>query len=62
MSCNTDNIGIDELEDMLQDAKKGRAKVDKQYVEYKDKGHLFNYLIDFNEFLEDIDFIFKSQK
>jgi len=62
MSCNEDtNITIDELEDMLQEAKKGRAKVDKQYVDYKDKGQLFEYKIDFNEFLEDIDYILKAQ-
>jgi hypothetical protein len=48
---------LEELEQMLQDAKKGIAKVDKVYVNYKEKGHLFPYKIDFIQFLEEINYI-----
>lgn len=64
MSCNTEkqSIDINDLEEMLQEAKKGRAKVDKHYVDYDTKGQLFDYKINFSTFLEDIDHIFKAQK
>lgn len=62
MSCSTEKIDITDLEEMLQEARKGRAKIDKQYVDYDDKGQLFEYNIDFTEFLEDIDHIFKEGK
>ena len=45
---------LKKLEEMLKDAKKGIAKVDKKYVNYDTKGHLFNYDIDFNRCLDDI--------
>ena len=61
MSCNTEKININDLETMLQEARKGRAKIDKQYVDYEDKGQLFDYKIDFTQFLEDIDHMFKAQ-
>jgi len=45
---------LDELEEMLKEAKKGLAKVDKKYVKYQNPGHLFPYKIDFQKFLENI--------
>jgi hypothetical protein len=48
---------LEELEQMLKDATKGIAKVDKTYVNYKEKGHLFQYNINFKEFLENINYI-----
>ena len=48
---------LEELEELLKDAKKGIARVDKKYVDYKEKGHLFYYHIDFKEFLENITYI-----
>lgn len=64
MSCETEhkNIDINDLETMLQEARKGRAKIDKQYVDFDEKGHLFEYNIDFNQFLDDINYIFKKHK
>ena len=64
MSCDVESkpIDINDLEVMLQEAKKGRAKVDKQYVEYEDKGQLFEYDINFSVFLEDVDFLFQAVK
>ena len=64
MSCETEhkNIDINDLEAMLQEARKGRAKIDKQYVDFDKKGHLFDYNINFNQFLDDINYIFKKHK
>jgi hypothetical protein len=53
---------IDELEEMLKEAKKGIAKVDKTYVNYDEKGHLFDYQIDYQKFLSNISQILKSYK
>jgi hypothetical protein len=54
---NTKINSLEELEQMLHDAKKGIAKVDKTYVNYKEQGHLFPYDINFKEFLENIQYI-----
>jgi len=54
-SKNTNNIN--DLEEMLKEAKKGIAKIDKNYVGYEEKGHLFSYQINFQEFLENIEYI-----
>jgi hypothetical protein len=48
---------LEELEQMLKDATKGIAKIDKEYVNYSEKGHLFQYNINFKNFLENINYI-----
>jgi len=53
---------IIELEKMLSDAKKGIAKVDKHYVQYDTKGHLFDYNLDYNKFLSNIEYILKGKE
>jgi hypothetical protein len=53
---------LEELEEMLKDASKGIAKVDKTYVNYDEKGHLFDYQIDYQKFLSNISQILKSYK
>ena len=62
MSCETGykDISIQELEVQLEDAKK--ALVDRKYVKYENQGHLFDYKIDFTQFLEDISDIFTGIK
>jgi hypothetical protein len=55
-------MDLKELEQMLHDATKGIAKVDKTYVNYDIKGQLFNYDIDFGRFLSDINYILKREK
>jgi hypothetical protein len=54
---NKEIKNIEELEQMLHEAKKGIAKVDKTYVNYSEQGHLFQYNINFKTFLEDIQYI-----
>jgi len=65
MSCNlTPNLSIDELIKAI-DGQKTRALVDKKYVEPTEseiEGNLFDYDIDFNRFLEDMEVIFKGIK
>ena len=55
-------MDLKELEQMLHDATKGIAKVDKTYVNYDIKGQLFNYDIDFTRFLNDVNYILKREK
>ena len=64
MSCETEskNINLEELEIQLKDASKGIAKVDKKYVDYDTKGHLFDYNLDFPRFYEDIGYILERLK
>ncbi len=64
MSCEIDApaVTLDELEVQLKEAKKGMAKVDKKYVDYTEKGHLFSYDIDFPRFLDDINYILEEIK
>jgi len=55
-------MDLKELEQMLHDATKGIAKVDKTYVNYDIKGQLFKYDIDFTRFLNDVNYILKREK
>ena len=54
-------MDLQELEKMLKEAEKGIAKVDKTYVNYDVKGHLFQYDIDFNKFLNNINYILERK-
>jgi hypothetical protein len=51
---------IEELEELLKDAEKGIAKVDKTYVNYKNPGHLYQYDINFEKFLKNINYILEN--
>ena len=51
---------LEKLEQMLKEAQKGLAKVDKKYVQYENPGHLFNYKINFQKFLENIYYILEK--
>jgi hypothetical protein len=60
--CETENnVTIDELEEMVKEAKR-TSQVDKHYVDEKIEGHLFDYDIVFNRFLEDMSHLFKKGK
>jgi hypothetical protein len=56
------NLNLTDLEKALKEAKKGIAKVDKIYVNYNEKGHLFDYNLDYNQFLSDISNLLKIYK
>ena len=57
-----ESITLEELEVQLKDAKKGIARIDKKYVNYESPGHLFEYDINFERFLDDINYILESMK
>lgn len=47
-------LSIKELEIELENIKSQLAKVDKEYVNYDNRGHIFDYSINYAQFLEDI--------
>lgn len=47
-------LSIKELEIELENIKSQLAKVDKEYVNYDNRGHIFDYSINYTQFLEDI--------
>lgn len=47
-------LSIKELENELENIKSQLAKVDKEYVNYDNRGHIFDYSINYAQFLEDI--------
>lgn len=51
-----DVLGVDALQQQIEEARKGKAKVDSQYVgfELDERGHLFNYKLPYSDFLGDI--------
>lgn len=61
MSCKNEykEIDINELSEQLKESKK--ALVDRAYVDYESE-HLFDYDIDFNRFLNDINHIIEAIK
>ena len=55
-------LTVEELEEQLNEAVKGKARVDSKYVDYKTRGHLYDYKIDYHEFLDDVAHIMKEVK
>ena len=55
-------LTVDELADQIDEARKGKAKVDSQYVNYEEAGHLFEYKYDYVRFLENVSHILKVAK
>ena len=57
-------LTVDELATQIDEARKGTAKVDSQYVGFvlDERGHLFNYKFDYQRFLENMTHIIKEAK
>ena len=55
-------IPIDQLADQIEEAKKGKAKVDSQYVGYNEAGHLFEYGFNYVEFLDNMKHIIQTAR
>lgn len=57
-------LTTDELAVQIEEARKGKAKVDSQYVgfELDERGHIFDYKFDYSTFLSDISHIIKEAK
>ena len=57
-------LTVDDLSKQIEEAKKGKAKVDNKYVgfELTERGHLFEYKFDYVKFLDNMSFIIKTAK
>lgn len=57
-------LSVDELSVQIEEARKGKAKVDNEYVDFKldERGHLFEYKYDYPRFLENMTHIIKGAK
>lgn len=55
-------LTTEELQNQIEEARKGKAKVDSKYVGYAEAGHLFDYKLDYVQFLDDMSFIIKEGK
>lgn len=57
-------LTTDELAVQIEEARKGKAKVDSQYVgfELDERGHIFDYKFDYSTFLSNISHILKEAK
>lgn len=55
-------LTVDELADQIEEATKGKAKVDSKYVQYADAGHLFEYKFDYVRFLQNMSHVIKEAK
>jgi hypothetical protein len=57
-------LTVEQLAEQIEEARKGKAKVDSQYVgfELDGRGHLFNYKFDYPRFLENMSHIIKNAK
>jgi hypothetical protein len=54
----------DELAEQIEEARKGKAKVDSKYVgfELDERGHLFDYEFNYSKFLQNMSHIIKTAK
>jgi hypothetical protein len=57
-------LTVDELQQQIEEARKGKAKVDSQYVgfELDERGHLFDYRFDYVKFLANMSHVIKEAK
>jgi DNA gyrase/topoisomerase IV subunit A len=57
-------LSTEELQQQIEEARKGTAKVDSKYVgfELDERGHLFEYKFDYIDFLSDMSHIIKNAK
>ena len=57
-------LTTEELSVQIEEARKGKAKVDSQYVGYDDlnRGHLYDYKFDYGQFLSSMSYIIKEAK
>lgn len=57
-------LTIDQLQQQIEEARKGKARVDNEYVNYDalNRGHLFDYKLDYSTFLSNMTHIIKEAK
>ena len=61
---STDALGVEQLQLQIEEARKGKAKVDSQYVgfELDERGHLFDYKLPYATFLSSMSHIIAEGK
>lgn len=65
VELQTDQVlSTDDLQQQIEEARKGKAKVDSKYVgfELQERGHLFDYEFDYSTFLSNISHCIKEGK
>lgn len=57
-------LTVDDLALQIEEARKGKAKVDSQYVGFTldERGHLFNYKFDYSRFLSNMSTILREAR
>lgn len=56
-------LTIDELSEQIEEARKGKARVDSKYVMYDNGGrHLFDYNFDYFQYLDSMQYILKEAR
>jgi hypothetical protein len=57
-------LTTEELQQQIEEARKGKAKVDSKYVgfELDERGHVFDYKYDYPQFLSNMSHIIKEAK
>lgn len=60
--CSTNALTVEQLATQIEEARKGKARVDSKYVEYESFGHLYDYKLDYARFLENIAHAVKHAK
>jgi hypothetical protein len=57
-------LTVDDLAAQIEEARKGKAKVDSQYVgfELDERGHLFDYKFDYSKFLTNMSGILREAR
>lgn len=55
-------LTVDQLQEQIEEARKGKARVDSRYVDYAERGHLFEYKHDYVQFLDSMRYIIEEAK
>jgi hypothetical protein len=57
-------LTVDDLAEQIEEARKGKAKVDSQYVGYDDlaRGHLYDYKLNYSNFLSNMSVILREAR
>lgn len=56
-------LTIEELSEQIDEARKGKARVDSKYVMYNNEGrHLFEYKFDYFQYLDSMQYIIREAK
>jgi hypothetical protein len=55
-------LTTEELQEQIDEARKGKAKVDNQYVNYDEAGHLFDYKYNYVRYLDNVAYVLAQAK